>query len=289
MLAVTGTNGKTSTAWWLAQALSNLKHVAPVPCAVVGTLGIGKPPAPGHGQAALDALTHMVATGLTTPDPVLLQSSFRRFADEGVKACAIEASSIGIEEHRLDGTRIRTAVFTNFTQDHLDYHGSMQAYWQAKAQLFEWPGLQAAVVNIDDAHGAKLWAKLQARPLDVWSVSIQGPARLQAKDIGLGDEGLNFTVMEAGHSLRMNTRLVGQYNVSNLLGVLATLRSLGLSLEEAVAACADLEPVPGRMQQIAKPELPLIAVDYAHTPDALEKALHALQPAAQQRGGKHGF
>ena len=273
VLAVTGTNGKTTTAWWLAHALSKVELNARTGCALVGTLGVGVPPA-------------LESTGMTTPDPVLLQRVFRNYADAGLAACAIEASSIGIVEHRLDGSKIRVALFTNFTQDHLDYHGSMDAYWQAKAQLFDWPGLQAAVVNIDDSHGAKLWAKLQAKPLDVWSVSIQGPARLQAKDIGLGDEGLNFTVLEAGHSLRMNTRLVGQYNVSNLLGVLATLRSLGLTLEEAVAACADLEPVPGRMQQIAKPDLPLIAVDYAHTPDALEKALRALQPAAQQRRGK---
>lgn len=273
VLAVTGTNGKTTTAWWLAHALSKVELNARAGCALVGTLGVGVPPA-------------LESTGMTTPDPVLLQRVFRNYADAGLAACAIEASSIGIVEHRLDGSKIRVALFTNFTQDHLDYHGSMDAYWQAKAQLFDWPGLQSAVVNIDDAHGAKLWAKLQAKPLDVWSVSIQGPARLQAKDIGLGDEGLNFTVLEAGHSLRMNTRLVGQYNVSNLLGVLATLRSLGLTLEEAVAACADLEPVPGRMQQIAKPDLPLIAVDYAHTPDALEKALRALQPAVQQRRGK---
>lgn len=273
VLAVTGTNGKTTTAWWLAHALSKVKLNARTGCALVGTLGVGVPPA-------------LEVTGMTTPDPVLLQRVFRSYADQGLAACAIEASSIGIAEHRMDGTKIRVALFTNFTQDHLDYHGSMDAYWQAKAQLFDWPGLQAAVVNIDDAYGAKLWAKLQAKPLDVWSVSIQGPARLQAKDIGLGSQGLNFTVLEAGHSLRMNTRLVGQYNVSNLLGVLATLRSLGLSLEEAVAACADLEPVPGRMQQIAKPGQPLVAVDYAHTPDALEKALSALQPAAQQRQGK---
>lgn len=273
VLAVTGTNGKTTTAWWLAHALSKVELNARAGCALVGTLGVGVPPT-------------LESTGMTTPDPVLLQRVFRNYADAGLAACAIEASSIGIVEHRLDGSKIRVALFTNFTQDHLDYHGSMDAYWQAKAQLFDWPGLQAAVVNIDDAHGAKLWAKLQAKPLDVWSVSIQGPARLQAKDIGLGDEGLNFTVLEAGHSLRMNTRLVGQYNVSNLLGVLATLRSLGLTLDEAVAACADLEPVPGRMQQIAKADQPLVAVDYAHTPDALEKALRALQPAAQQRGGK---
>ena len=273
VLAVTGTNGKTTTAWWLAHALSKVTLNARTGCALVGTLGVGVPPA-------------LESTGMTTPDPVLLQRAFRSYADQGLAACAIEASSIGIVEHRLDGSKVRVGVFTNFTQDHLDYHGSMDAYWQAKAQLFDWPGLPAAVVNIDDAHGARLWARLQGRAMDVWSVSIQGPARLQAKDIGLGDEGLSFTVLEAGHSLRMNTRLVGQYNVSNLLGVLATLRCLGLTLEQAVQACADLEPVPGRMQQIVKPGLPLVAVDYAHTPDALEKALRALQPAARQRQGK---
>ncbi|KGH11403.1 UDP-N-acetylmuramoyl-L-alanyl-D-glutamate--2,6-diaminopimelate ligase [Comamonas thiooxydans] len=273
VLAVTGTNGKTTTAWWLAHALSKVTLNTRTGCALVGTLGVGVPPA-------------LESTGMTTPDPVLLQRAFRSYADQGLAACAIEASSIGIVEHRLDGSKIRVALFTNFTQDHLDYHGSMDAYWQAKAQLFDWPGLPAAVVNIDDAHGARLWARLQGRAMDVWSVSIEGPARLQAKDIGLGDEGLSFTVLEAGHSLRMNTRLVGQYNVSNLLGVLATLRCLGLTLEQAVQACADLEPVPGRMQQIVKPGQPLVAVDYAHTPDALEKALRALQPAARQRQGK---
>ena len=273
VLAVTGTNGKTTTAWWLAHALSKVTLNTRTGCALVGTLGVGVPPA-------------LESTGMTTPDPVLLQRAFRSYADQGLAACAIEASSIGIVEHRLDGSKIRVALFTNFTQDHLDYHGSMDAYWQAKAQLFDWPGLPAAVVNIDDAHGARLWARLQGRAMDVWSVSIQGPARLQAKDIGLGDEGLSFTVLEAGHSLRMNTRLVGQYNVSNLLGVLATLRCLGLTLEQAVQACADLEPVPGRMQQIVKPGQPLVALDYAHTPDALEKALRALQPAARQRQGK---
>ena len=277
LLAVTGTNGKTTTAWWLAHALAQVSRQGRSGCAIVGTLGVGVPPA-------------LEYTGMTTPDPVLLQRALRGYADAGLAACAIEASSIGVVEHRLDGARIRVALFTNFTQDHLDYHGSMQAYWQAKAALFDWPGLRAAVVNVDDPQGARLWAKLQSRQqaaaLDVWSISTEGAARLQAKDIALGAEGLDFTVIEAGHSLRMRTRLVGQYNVSNLLGVLAALRSMGLSLDEAVAACAHLEPVPGRMQQIAQPGQPLVAVDYAHTPDALDKALRALRPAAAQRQGR---
>jgi UDP-N-acetylmuramoyl-L-alanyl-D-glutamate--2,6-diaminopimelate ligase len=272
VLAVTGTNGKTSTVWWLAQALSNMRP-QPVPCGLVGTLGIGRPP-------------HVEATGLTTPDPVLLQRHFRRFVQEGAKACAIEASSIGIEERRLDGTRIRVAGFTNFTQDHLDYHGSMETYWAAKAELFEWPGLQAAVLNVDDAKGDLLEAKLQGGRLDVWTYSCQRDARLRALDIGYTAEGLRFVIAEGGERHVLQTKLIGQYNVSNLLGVLGMMRALGVPLQAAVAACADLLPVPGRMERLNQPGKPLVAVDYAHTPDALEKGLQALRPLAQQRGGQ---
>lgn len=275
VLAVTGTNGKTSTAWWLAQALSRSGRA---PCAVVGTLGVGVPP-------------ELTYTGLTTPDPVLLQRELRGFVDRGFGACAIEASSIGIVERRLDGTRIAVAVFTNFTQDHLDYHGSMDAYWQAKAELFRWPGLRAAVVNIDDVHGAALVGNLietGVGGLDVWTVSaVGGPARLVAQDIGYDAQGLNFSVVELGQlPVHLSTQLIGQYNVANLLGVLGTLRALGLSLEDAVGACVGLDSVPGRMERLSVPGHPLAVVDYAHTPDALDKALAGLRPLAQQRGGE---
>ncbi|KQR63126.1 UDP-N-acetylmuramoyl-L-alanyl-D-glutamate--2,6-diaminopimelate ligase [Acidovorax sp. Leaf160] len=276
VLAVTGTNGKTSTAWWLADALNVLSAqqlAAPGGCAVVGTLGLGVPPA-------------LESTGMTTPDPVQLQRAFRRFADTGHVACAIEASSIGLAEHRLAGTRVRVALFTNFTQDHLDYHPSMAAYWQAKAMLFDAPGLQAAVLNIDDMRGAELHATLSERPLDLWSVSIRQPARLQARDIVHGDSGLSFTVAEGAQTHVLQTRLIGLYNVSNLLGVLAALRAVGVPLEHALYACAQLTPVPGRMEQVALPGQPLVAVDYAHTPDALDQALQALAPVATARGGR---
>ena len=271
VLAVTGTNGKTSTAWWLAQALSNLE--LPIPCGLVGTLGMGRPP-------------DVEFTGLTTPDPVLLQGQFRRFVDEGVQACAIEASSVGIVERRLDGTEIRVAIFTNFTQDHLDYHGDMDAYWDAKAQLFAWPGLQSAVINLDDERGIGLEQSLQDGPLDVWTFSCGRPARLQAQDIGYGEQGLRFTVAEGTERHLLETRLIGQYNVSNMLGVLGAMRAVGVPLADAVAACADLLPVPGRMERLQRAGQPLVAVDYAHTPDALDKALLALQPLAAQRGGQ---
>ncbi|NDH51338.1 MAG: UDP-N-acetylmuramoyl-L-alanyl-D-glutamate--2,6-diaminopimelate ligase [Betaproteobacteria bacterium] len=223
VLAVTGTNGKTSTVWWLAQALSNTAMEPALRCAMVGTLGIGlTPSAHGHGDDPA-SLQHLLSTGLTTPDPVLLQASLRGFVDSGMQACALEASSIGLDEHRLDGTRIRTAIFTNFTQDHLDYHGNMAAYWRAK---------------------------------------------------------------EGQEQHRLQTPLVGLFNVSNLLGVLAAMRTLGVALADAVAACRDLLPVPGRMQCVSEAGKPMAVVDYAHTPDALAQALEALRALSAARAGR---
>lgn len=282
VLAVTGTNGKTSTAWWLAQALSSPQIEPPLPCALVGTLGIGQPPAVGQDAAQAP----LMVAGLTTPDPVLLQSSLRRFADAGLRACAMEASSIGIDQHRLDGIRVHTAVFTNFTQDHLDYHGTMQAYWLSKLRLFQWPGLAAAVVNIDDAKGRELMQLSAVQELDVWTISCTAPARIQAQCITNGDTGLVFDVVEGTHRARLATQLIGQYNVSNILGVIAAMRTLGVPLAQAVRACAELAPVPGRMQRLLEPGLPLVAIDYAHTPDALDQALDALRPLARQRNGR---
>ena len=299
VIAITGTNGKTSIAWWLAHALSNINHGMQVSCGLVGTLGIGWPRHDGTGR---DFSFDVVANGLTTPDPVLLQQNFRDMADAGVRACAIEASSIGIEERRLDGTRIRTAVFTNFTQDHLDYHGSMQAYWQAKASLFAWPGLKSAVVNVDDPKGIELVASLRAeenarvdihqdagvdvQAFDLWTVSCTGPARLQARDIIYGAAGLRFCVVEGEAQHALATQLIGQYNVSNLLCVIGAMRSLGVPLAACVAACHALLPVPGRMEFQGGQGQPLVAVDYAHTPDALGHALQALRPLVAQRGGQ---
>jgi len=285
VLAVTGTNGKTSTAWWLAQALSS--PVLEQACGLVGTLGVGQ-------------LPHLVSTGMTTPDPVVLQQQFRSFADQGITHCAIEASSIGLAEHRLDGTKIRVAVFTNFTQDHLDYHGDMAHYWAAKAALFAWPGLQAAIINIDDAQGELLAKQLQASGLEVWTCSRHGDihptARLQARVLPSA-EGLTFEVIENAQVQTLHTPLIGDYNVDNLLGVIGGLRALGFDLAHAVQACAHLTAVPGRMQRVTlgmdgaaasevDAHLPLVVVDYAHTPDAIAQALTALRAQAAVRGGR---
>jgi len=269
VVATTGTNGKTSTAWWTAQALRHLGRR----CGVIGTLGIGEPP---------DGLQF---TGLTTPDPVTLQRALRRFLDEGYGACAIEASSIGIVEQRLAGTRIAVALFTNFTQDHLDFHGSMEAYWAAKSALFDWPGLKAAVVNLDDPKGDDLMVRL--RVPEAWSYSLHRAARLRAEHIGYHEGGLAFEVVEGGQRAPVRCALIGEYNVSNLLAVIGALRALGTPLADAAAACAVLSSVPGRMQRVAASRPgPVVVVDYAHSPDALEKALLALRPMAAQRGGR---
>lgn len=273
VLAVTGTNGKTSTAWWLAHALSHPALQRRGGCGVIGTLGIGQPPA-------------LVASGLTSPDPVLLQASLAEFVAQGLSACAIEASSVGIVERRLDGLQVRVAVFTNFTQDHLDYHGSMDAYWAAKSELFDWPGLRAAVVNLDDPKGRELATRLNGRGLDLWTYGCAPDARVRATDISHAGPGLAMRVSEAGESKLLQTRVAGQFNVSNLLAVIATLRALAVPLAAGLSACAELQPVPGRMEWVLAPGQPLVAVDYAHTPDALDKVLAGLRPVAAQRGGQ---
>lgn len=275
VVAITGTNGKTSSAWWLAHAL----HNAGKRCAIVGTLGVGE-------------VAHLEVTGMTTPDPVLLQAKLRGMVDHGVNACAIEASSIGLAEHRLDGTHVRVAMFTNFTQDHLDYHGDMASYWQAKLALFSWSGLQAAVVNVDDPHGAALVSQLQERgDLNVWTIScvanaVSSENQIAARHIQHGARGLCFEVVEGKEAHALETQLVGNYNVSNVLGVIACMRAMGYSLADAVQACRVLPAVPGRMQTVGAAGEPLVVIDYAHTPDAVAQAVQALLPLAQSRGGE---
>lgn len=271
VIASTGTNGKTSTAWWMAQALTMLG----ARCGVIGTLGAGTPGA-------------TVATGLTTPDAVSMHATLRDFVDADYRACALEASSIGLVEHRLNGVQIDVALFTNFTQDHLDYHGSMEAYWQAKRRLFSWPNLQAAVINIDDAHGAQLAEDILNTGLSVWTVSTSQPATLTAKHIVFTPNGVTFQVMEGDEVVEIQGALIGEYNVSNLLVVLGGLRALGYGLTEAAAAACKLTPVPGRLEPVenSSTNAPTVLVDYAHTPDALEKVLQALRAVANARGGR---
>lgn len=273
ILAVTGTNGKTSTAWWLSHALTLLGKR----CAVIGTLGMGQ------GD-------QMHPTGMTTPDPVRFHSQLRQWVDDGVQACAIEASSIGLSEYRLEGTQISVAIFTNFTQDHLDYHANMDGYWRAKAKLFAWPKLPAAVINIDDPQGKALVQQILTQDSeevpDIWTVSMQQTARLRAMDVHNSRHGLHFQVQEGEEAHSLQTDWVADFNVLNLLGVIAAMRSLGVSLADAVQACRGLPAVPGRMQSMGGVDAPCVVVDYAHTPDALLQALRALRPMASARKGE---
>ncbi|MFM2068912.1 MAG: hypothetical protein RLZZ584_3821 [Pseudomonadota bacterium] len=288
LIASTGTNGKTSTAWWTAQALT----LAGRRCGVIGTLGAGDPPT----RLVPDA--RVVATGYTTPDPVLLHDRFAAFAAQGHVAVALEASSIGLAEQRLNGAALQVALYTNFTPDHLDYHGDMASYWAAKRVLFDWPGLRAAVINLDDAQGAALAEELadsrragQPGP-EVWTYSREIPARLVARDLHYTARGLAFTLVETAadgveQQAEVGTGLIGDYNASNVLAVLGGLRALGLPLAEVAALAAEFTPVPGRMQRVPAlaDKQPEVVVDYAHTPDALEQALRALRPLANARGG----
>lgn len=277
VLAVTGTNGKTSSAWWIAQSLNTLRkneQTRQYSCGLIGTLGIGTP-------------GNMASTGLTTPDPVMLQAELARLRDAGASACAMEASSIGIAEHRMAGVRVKVAVFTNFTQDHLDYHGSMEAYWLAKRALFDMPGLQTAVINVDDPKGDELAAYCKARGLNVISTS---QIRTDATLCGSAPEhqvaGIAFDVTHAGQKQRVSCPVVGDFNAANMLGVIGALLALGVDLKSACQAVSRCTAVPGRIELIAEVEQPLMVVDYAHTPDALTKTLAALRGVAQTRGGK---
>lgn len=276
VIAITGTNGKTTCAWWLAHALEQRK----IPSSIVGTLGMGRP----------EQLTY---SGMTTPDPVLLQSHLREMVDEGVVCCVMEASSIGIAEHRLDGTQVKLAMFTNFSQDHLDYHKDMERYWQAKETLFDWPGIEVVVINIDDPKGRWLVKKLEKnQTLQIWTFSalvqsaFEGLQHIQASEIQYSERGVQFALKQGESSYDLETTMVGDYNVSNLTGVITCLCALGHCLEDAVQACKHLPAVPGRMELLGAVGEPLVVVDFAHTPDAIEKVLHALKPLASLRGGE---
>ncbi|GGC07804.1 UDP-N-acetylmuramoyl-L-alanyl-D-glutamate--2,6-diaminopimelate ligase [Oxalicibacterium flavum] len=279
-VAVTGTNGKTSCSQWLGSALSRLGR----PTAVIGTLGIGIFRAGQAGQ--------FNATGYTTPDAVQLQRALAELRKNGATALAIEASSIGLHQKRMAGMHVDTALFTNFTRDHLDYHGDMAAYEEAKTALFDWPGLRHAVVNLDDAMGRRLVERLRRTRSEVvvtgYGLSGQaseGIAVLQASDVRSSQSGTVFQLRFGSERSQVRTQLVGDFNVSNVLGIVGVLLSNGIAWRDAIDAVEALQAVPGRMQQLGGNDAPLVVIDYAHTPDALEKTLATLRLVAEERGG----
>jgi UDP-N-acetylmuramoyl-L-alanyl-D-glutamate--2,6-diaminopimelate ligase len=267
-VGVTGTNGKTSCAHWIAQALTATGRAA----AVAGTLGNGMfgavEPAPN-----------------TTPDAAALHEMLRRWKDAGAQSVVMEVSSHGLLQGRVNGVKFDVALFTNLTRDHLDYHRTMEAYGAAKARLFEWPSLKAAVINAEDPFGQQLIEGCRRRGLAVLTYG-QRLGDITTGNLALGANGIAAAVATPWGRAEFCSGLVGSFNVSNLLGVLGVLLASDLPLEQAVAQLARFEPVAGRMQKLGGGGLPLVVVDYAHTPDALEQVLDALRPVAASRGGK---
>jgi murE/murF fusion protein len=263
MVGVTGTNGKTSVSQWIAQALTAIGQKT----AVIGTIGNGFVDAQNEASN-------------TTPDAILLQGMLADFATQGAKAVAMEVSSHGLHQGRVNSVQFDVAVLTNLSRDHLDYHETMEEYAAAKELLFTWPGLGISVINADDAFGQRIAAKLkmQSKALLTYGVS-QGD--VLATDLKLHQHGLTMRVATPQGDAIVNAPVLGRFNAYNVLAVLATLLALKVSLSEAVAAIAKIKPVAGRMQQFGGDCKPLVVVDYAHTPDALEKVLATLREQVQ--------
>ncbi|SAK48187.1 UDP-N-acetylmuramoylalanyl-D-glutamate--2, 6-diaminopimelate ligase [Caballeronia arationis] len=278
-VGVTGTNGKTSCSQWLATALTAVGK----PCAIVGTLGIGM-----SGK--------LVHSGFTTPDAPQLQRSLAQLKAEGAQGVVMEVSSHGLHQGRVNGTQFDLAIFTNLTQDHLDYHGTFDAYEAAKARLFAWPSLTAAIVNRDDAAGQRLIESLRGKLRTIaYGVEIaaeaapRADAMLLATNVRATANGTAFHLASDWGEADVEVGTLGTFNVSNLLAVTAALLESGVPLDAALAQIAKLEPVNGRMQRLGgrlQSDEPLVVIDYAHTPDALDKTLDALRPIAEARGGE---
>lgn len=261
IIGVTGTNGKTSCAHWIAQALNNCGRRA----AVLGTLGNG-------------LIGHLGPAAHTTPDAAVLHELLAQFNAAGASAAVIEVSSHGLAQGRLNGGKFDVALFTNLSWDHLDYHGTMAAYGQAKAKLFTWPGLRTAVINADDAFGQSLIDAARSRSQHVVSYGFAN-ADVAGSGLVLSGTGISLAVATPWGNGRLDAPVVGAFNASNLLGVLAVLLASDVPFNTALAALAQVEAPAGRMQRFGGDDKPLGVVDYAHTPDALEQALLAMRPA----------
>ncbi|MBA3487061.1 MAG: UDP-N-acetylmuramoyl-L-alanyl-D-glutamate--2,6-diaminopimelate ligase [Lysobacter sp.] len=281
MVGGTGTNGKTSIVQLLAQAWQ-LRGTC---SATIGTLGAGL-----YGQA--------VATGFTTPLVLRLHALIAQLHEAGAQSLAMEVSSHALDQGRVDGVHLDVAVFTNLTRDHLDYHGDMTAYGAAKLRLFRWPGLRAAVINLDDGFGEQVYASLVDG--EVAGVAVAGSSEDRPRAIGLSSRGnaaaavraeqlqllgagISFQLVVGEQHHRVQSPLLGRFNVDNLLAVAGALHALGDDAEQIADTLSQLQPVHGRMNRLGGDGQPLVVIDYAHTPDALEQALSSLRAHALAR------
>jgi len=275
MVGVTGTNGKSSCSHWIAESLTRGGRK----CALIGTLGSGFP-------------GRLNPPENTTPEAVRVHELLQKFVRRGARACAMEVSSHGLAQDRVGGVEFEVALLTNLSRDHLDYHGTMRHYRAAKARLFEWPSLKWAVPNLDDPFGAELARRLRQRTLNVVGYGF-GAARaygrlmqVRGRKLAVRHDGVSFDVMTPWGKGRLESRLIGRFNAANLLGTLAVLLASGMSLENALEALRRVQPLPGRMERHGGGRLPLIVIDYAHTPDALEQVLSALRETLAAEDGR---
>lgn len=266
VVGITGTNGKTSTCQFVAQSLDFLGRR----CGIIGTNGQGL-----WGQLS-DTLN-------TTPDVIRLHEEISRQSAQGAEFCAMEVSSHGLDQGRVDGLHFSTAVFTNLSRDHLDYHSSMEAYFEAKWRLMRWPGLRNAVVNIDDEWARKNLDRIEADR--VWTYAMDAEADVQAVDISCHEAGIDAKVKTPGANTELNLRLLGRFNLSNALAALTVMLAEGVPVNTAARVISNCNPVKGRMETLRSAYSPTVVVDYAHTPDALAKALQSCREHVSGRLG----
>jgi UDP-N-acetylmuramoyl-L-alanyl-D-glutamate--2,6-diaminopimelate ligase len=270
VLGVTGTNGKTTTTY----LLEAIARRAGDRVGVVGTVG---------ARVAGDTID----TGHTTPEASELQALLARMRDAGAGTVAIEVSSHALHQHRVDGVQFAAVCFTNLSHEHLDYHGSLDAYFEAKAMLFTRTRTPAAAVNLDDARGAELVARAAREGIDVWTYSVDGErGDLGATDVTFGVRATRATIVDrrSGTDAVVELPLVGSFNLANALAAAATARAAGLTFDAVVAGLADPVVVPGRLERVDAGQPFAVLVDYAHTPDALARVLAAARPLAGAGG-----
>ncbi len=264
MLAVTGTDGKTSVCRFIASAFSANDQS----CGYIGTLGWG------IGDA-------LQSTELTTPDSVTLRRMLATMRDQGAQCVALEASSHGIAEGRLDGLSLDVAILTNLGRDHLDYHITIEAYRAAKERLFRWDSLQAVVLNADDPMGRDLIADIRHIPCHSYSASgvsdVSSSQHVFATEVAAHDAGVSFNLNDQDGTHAIHTQLLGLFNVDNLLACYASLRACHVAANDACHSLSHVNPVAGRMERLGGGERPTVVVDFSHTPGALQVAINAVR------------
>lgn len=281
MVGITGTNGKTSTCHWVAQALSDNTSK----CALIGTLGNG-------------FSDKLQVSANTTPDAVSVHGLLAEYLRDGAQAVAMEVSSHALAQGRVNGVRFDVALLTNLSRDHLDYHGDMESYAASKRKLFDWDKLKYAVLNLDDRFGAELAEQLQNETVEVIAYGMSDAAVQLAERLGIrmvyghliemSGQGLRIGVHTSWGGEQLSSALIGRFNAANLLGALAVLLVSGIGLGDAVRSLSKVQAVAGRMQRISTAEQPTVVVDYAHTPDALEKVLLALRETSSGSEASNG-